>query len=429
MGGSSSQQHTHQQLVLDEDALKVLDEEALRETTTTTTVNEHEICDEYLTEKQQHQLLLDEEALRETLEEEARAKKEWGRELEQEQEEKAERVRHQNYIYRERIEAEERLKADCFGPNPKYPLYYFRKRVRPDATGLPGFSVIMKCTSVIRQLAYGVTPDSLDEYLQIALIVCTGNGEIAQKHGMGNLLEGVNNYLTILNNSPLFDDLLDDIAPVAPFECNGVTFEKGYYLADDIYPQWSSFVKSFTVSNSEKNALFKWKQESARKDVERAFGVLQGHVFNGLIQRKYWKGSVLWIHCYCFIRSSKTQESVVSGSSLIPNRFCMLRSNLHTSLNALMVDEPGATVKVKVSPGVGVGESEQEGIVKDMGYRSYTLTYVVPKRGNYMHNYERTSRICSANELPAPMAPSTATMAVAQARATILLGSKNGFDI
>ncbi|GJS13606.1 ALP1-like protein isoform X1 [Tanacetum coccineum] len=55
-----------------------------------------------------------------------------------------------------------------------------------------------------------------------------------------------------------------------------VTFEKGYYLADDIYPQWSSFVKSFTVANSEKNALFKRKQESARKDVERAFGVLQG---------------------------------------------------------------------------------------------------------------------------------------------------------
>nr|GEX40569.1 hypothetical protein [Tanacetum cinerariifolium] len=85
---------------------------------------------------------------------------------------------------------------------------------------------------------------------------------------------GANNDLTFLNNSPLFDDLLDDIAPMATFECNGVTFEKGYYLADGIYPQWSSFVKSFTVANSEKNALFKQKQESARKDVERAFGVL-----------------------------------------------------------------------------------------------------------------------------------------------------------
>ncbi|GJU82212.1 hypothetical protein Tco_1284577 [Tanacetum coccineum] len=139
---------------------------------------------------------------------------------EQEEEEEAERVRHRNYIYRERIEAEERLKADYFGPNPKYPLYHFQKRyrmsrklfleivsgienyiethnhlppyfdffrVRPDATGLPGFSVIMKCISVIRQLAFSVTPDSLDEYLQIG----TGNEEIAQMDGMGNLLEEI----------------------------------------------------------------------------------------------------------------------------------------------------------------------------------------------------------------------------------------------
>nr|GFC54702.1 hypothetical protein [Tanacetum cinerariifolium] len=47
---------------------------------------------------------------------------------EQEQEEEVERVRHRNYIYRERLYAEERLMADYFGPNPKYPEYYFRKR-------------------------------------------------------------------------------------------------------------------------------------------------------------------------------------------------------------------------------------------------------------------------------------------------------------
>ncbi|GKA42751.1 retrovirus-related pol polyprotein from transposon TNT 1-94 [Tanacetum coccineum] len=72
----------------------------------------------------------------------------------EEEEEEAERVRHRNYIYRERIETKECLKADYFVPNPKYPLYYFRG-VRPDATGLPG------------------------------------NGEIAQKDDMGNLLEHV----------------------------------------------------------------------------------------------------------------------------------------------------------------------------------------------------------------------------------------------
>ncbi|GJT42385.1 ALP1-like protein [Tanacetum coccineum] len=87
---------------------------------------------------------------------------------------------------------------------------------------------------------------------------------------------GANNDLTVLINSQFFDDLLDDIAPMAPFEVNGVIFEKGYYLVDDIYPQWSSFVKSFWVAISEKNALFKRKQENARKDVERSFGVIQG---------------------------------------------------------------------------------------------------------------------------------------------------------
>ncbi|GJV10211.1 hypothetical protein Tco_1351752 [Tanacetum coccineum] len=41
--------------------------------------DEHEICDGFLTGKEQQQLLLDEEAFRETLEEEARSEKERAR--------------------------------------------------------------------------------------------------------------------------------------------------------------------------------------------------------------------------------------------------------------------------------------------------------------------------------------------------------------
>ncbi|GJR92864.1 ALP1-like protein isoform X1 [Tanacetum coccineum] len=110
--------------------------------------------------------------------------------------------------------AEVRLTADYFGPSLKYPDYYFRRRYR------------------------------------------------------------ANNDLTVSNHSPLFDDLLDDITLVVPFEVNGVTFQIGYYLADGIYPQWAAFVKSFTVARDERNAVFKRRQESARKDVERAFSIL-----------------------------------------------------------------------------------------------------------------------------------------------------------
>ncbi|GJZ93613.1 zinc finger, CCHC-type containing protein [Tanacetum coccineum] len=87
---------------------------------------------------------------------------------------------------------------------------------------------------------------------------------------------GANNDLNVLYGSPLFDDLLANKAPEAPFEVNEKTYEKGYYLADEIYPQWATFVKAFTIARDLKTQKFKSVQESARKDVERAFGVLQG---------------------------------------------------------------------------------------------------------------------------------------------------------
>nr|GEW76536.1 hypothetical protein [Tanacetum cinerariifolium] len=87
---------------------------------------------------------------------------------------------------------------------------------------------------------------------------------------------GANNDINILDNYLLFDDLLNDTAPVLPYVVNGVGYEKRYYLVDCMYPQRVTFVKSFTVANDVKHAYFKKRQEGARKDVERAFGVLQG---------------------------------------------------------------------------------------------------------------------------------------------------------
>jgi hypothetical protein len=49
----------------------------------------------------------------------------------------------------------------------------------------------------------------------------------------------------------------------------------GYYLTYGIYPEWSAFVKIVPHPRDRKKQYFAKVQESARKDIERAFGVLQ----------------------------------------------------------------------------------------------------------------------------------------------------------
>ncbi|GKE35461.1 reverse transcriptase domain-containing protein, partial [Tanacetum coccineum] len=127
--------------------------------------------------------------------------------------------RRMTYIPRERETAEQRLLEDYFGNDefePKYPEEKFRRRVR-----------------------------------------------------------GANNDLNVLYGSPLFDDELVDTAPECPFVVNGHTYRKCYYLADGVYLAWSTFVKTFPVARDEKSLKFKRVQEAARKDIKRAFGVLQ----------------------------------------------------------------------------------------------------------------------------------------------------------
>ncbi|XP_023733640.1 uncharacterized protein LOC111881484 [Lactuca sativa] len=74
---------------------------------------------------------------------------------------------------------------------------------------------------------------------------------------------------------PIFDDLLNEKASDAPFTMNGNEYKYGYYPTDGIYPQYSTFVKAFRHPVEERDKFFKRRQEGARKDVKRAFGVLK----------------------------------------------------------------------------------------------------------------------------------------------------------
>ncbi|WCJ43390.1 hypothetical protein M5689_024132 [Euphorbia peplus] len=88
-------------------------------------------------------------------------------------------------------------------------------------------------------------------------------------------MAGTNNDINVLNRSHLFREKVRGQAPEEVYTLNNKIYNMGYYLVDGIYPEWAAFVKSFSNPIEPKKRLFKTKHEGARKDVERAFGVLQ----------------------------------------------------------------------------------------------------------------------------------------------------------
>jgi hypothetical protein len=77
-----------------------------------------------------------------------------------------------------------------------------------------------------------------------------------------------------MHRSLVFSRLTEGTAPQISYEINGNPYDKDYYLADGIYPSWPTFVKTVHNPADEKCKRFAKDQETARKDVERAFGVL-----------------------------------------------------------------------------------------------------------------------------------------------------------
>jgi hypothetical protein len=88
-------------------------------------------------------------------------------------------------------------------------------------------------------------------------------------------MPGSHNDINVLHRSPLFAKLAKGRAPEVNYTKNGDDYMMGYYLADGICPSWATLVKSISQPMGNKNKYFVKAQEAARKDVERALGVLQ----------------------------------------------------------------------------------------------------------------------------------------------------------
>ncbi|XP_021741698.1 uncharacterized protein LOC110707922 [Chenopodium quinoa] len=222
-----------------------------------------------------------------------------------------------------------RLFNDYFSDNPVYNTNQFRRRFRMqrplfsrimnkvvegdvyfqqrrDAAGRLGLSPLQKCTAAIRMLAYDLATDVVDEYVRISMmssIDCMHwewkNFPTAWKAQYANrnkkatlILEAVTdqdlwiwhsffgipgscNDLNVLYRSPMFDEILHGRAPPVNFTVNDHEYNMAYYLADDIYPKWATFIQGITHPQLQKDKMFADHQAAPRKNVERTFGVLQ----------------------------------------------------------------------------------------------------------------------------------------------------------
>ncbi|XP_033145261.1 uncharacterized protein LOC117133357 [Brassica rapa] len=239
------------------------------------------------------------------------------------------------YIERDREQGHIQLWNDYFHENPTYPPVMFRRRFRMNkplflrivdrlttevpyfqqrrnAHGRYGLSPLQKCTAAIRMLAYGQSGDTYDEYLRLGestALLCLEhftNGivqlfgveylrtptpedlqrllDIGEKRGFPGMIGSIDCMHWQWKNCPtawrgqytrVFDDILQGRAPKVKFKVNNHTYRMAYYLTDGIYPNWSTFIQSIPLPQGPKAELFAQRQESTRKDVERAFGVLQ----------------------------------------------------------------------------------------------------------------------------------------------------------
>ncbi|XP_074327018.1 uncharacterized protein LOC141664959 [Apium graveolens] len=212
-------------------------------------------------------------------------------------------------IDRNREEGHARLYRDYFADTPTYTDTQFRRRFRMrrslflkiqeavtmhdnyftqrnDAVGMRGLSSLQKVTAALRMLAYGTAADAIDDYVRIGESTTIESlrrfvKAIVEVFGAEYLRRPNDEDVTRLlaeneqRGFPGMLELAEGRGPEVRYTINGHEYNMGYYLADGIYPSWPTFVKTIPKPQGNKKKYFACAQESVRKDVERAFGVLQ----------------------------------------------------------------------------------------------------------------------------------------------------------
>jgi hypothetical protein len=79
----------------------------------------------------------------------------------------------------------------------------------------------------------------------------------------------------VLHRSPVFNNLARGSAPEVHYTVNGNDYNMGYYLANRIYPFWTTLISGYSSPQTNKQRHFAKEQSMYRKDVECVFGIMQ----------------------------------------------------------------------------------------------------------------------------------------------------------
>ncbi|XP_073351791.1 uncharacterized protein [Aegilops tauschii subsp. strangulata] len=142
------------------------------------------------------------------------------------------------------------------------------------------------------------------------LIACIGNGRTAPKV----CEEWSHNDINGLQRSPVFRELCNGESLLCNYTVNGREYNMRYYPVGGIYPQLATFVKTISEPLRNKQSLFATMQEATRKDVKRAFRVLQDRWGTVRGAAMMWKAETLWpLKTCCVILHNMTVDDEGDG--------------------------------------------------------------------------------------------------------------------
>ncbi|GJY51775.1 hypothetical protein Tco_0442622 [Tanacetum coccineum] len=176
---------------------------------------------------------------------------------------------------------------------------YFKQR--NDALGIRGLSPIQKFTAAIRQLAYGTPADYNDEYVRIG-----------ESTAIACLKKFCQVVIEIFGHVYLRRPSVEDVERILHLHS-----EHHEFPADGIYPERANIVKIFPCPQDPKRKKSKEMQEAARKDVERAFRVLQSRwaIIRGAA--RFWHPKTMNDIIYvCIIMHNMIVENVENAISV-----------------------------------------------------------------------------------------------------------------